>query len=264
MCLIVFAHQLLPGFPLVLSANRDEFYTRPTAEAAFWQEDHPQILAGRDLIAGGTWLGITRQGRFAAVTNIRDPSQPELRPRSRGDLTREFLASDRSAAGFCQELRSHFADFAGFNLLVSDGREMVYANNLLDRIETLEPGLYGLSNGELNSDWPKVNAARRGLQNLLAEPDKFSSDALLGLLSDRQRAADSELPDTGMPLELERKLSSAFIHNPERLYGTRCSTGLILADDGQHRFGERNFNEQAELQSCHFFSLPAAPQTASH
>ncbi len=263
MCLIVFAHQLLPGLPLVLSANRDEFYTRPTAEAAFWQEDHPQILAGRDLIAGGTWLGITRQGRFAAVTNIRDPSQPELRPRSRGDLTREFLASDRSAAGFCQELRSHFADFAGFNLLVSDGREMVYANNLLDRIETLKPGLYGLSNGELNSDWPKVNTARQRLQRLLAMPDKLSSDALLDLLFDRQQAADSQLPDTGVSLELERKLSSAFIHNPERLYGTRCSTGLILAADGQHRFGERNFNEQAELQSCHYFQLPARIPAAS-
>jgi uncharacterized protein with NRDE domain len=263
MCLIVFAHQLLPDLPLVLSANRDEFYTRPTAEADFWREDHPQILAGRDLIANGTWLGITAQGRFAAVTNIRDPSQPELRPRSRGDLTREFLASDMSPAHWCQDLRSRFADFAGFNLLVSDGREMFYANNLLDRIEALEPGLYGLSNGELNSDWPKVNLARERLQKLMAEPDKLTTDALLKLLSDRQRAADSELPRTGVALELERKLSSAFIHNPERLYGTRCSTALMLAADGRHRFSERNFNEQAQAQSCHFFQLPMPASATS-
>lgn len=258
MCLILFALHSHPEHKLIVSANRDEFYTRATAEAGFWDaEGLPDILAGRDLVAGGTWLGITSQGRFAAVTNIRDPSQLELKPRSRGELTRNFLSSQASAAEFTSALVESVDDYAGYNLLLFDGQEMYYANNLSRVVQRLAPGIYGLSNGELNSDWPKVNAGRAGLQAILQDGPAISTDKLLALVADRQPAPDAELPDTGVPLELERKLSSAFIHHPERLYGTRCSTAVLLSTGSQHRFSERNFNEAAQATSCHYVEFPA-------
>lgn len=264
MCLIIFAHQALDRYPLVVAANRDEFFTRETAEAAFWSSDHPDVLGGRDLLAGGTWLGLSRQGRFAAVTNIRDPSQLEVKPRSRGELTREFLTGAQSARDYCRDLEQHFDDYAGYNLLVSDGRDLCYVNNLHGRIEVLEPGIYGLSNGLLNNDWPKVRRGRERLASLLEQPELLKTDALLGLMADRQPASDDELPDTGVPLELERKLSSAFIHNPERLYGTRCSSAVILSAEGRHRFSERNFDDQGETGSSHYFQFDSPALAASH
>ena len=265
MCLILFAHQVHPETPLVVAANRDEFHTRPSEPAAFWRDDYADagILAGRDLIGGGTWLGITAGGRFAAVTNIRDPSQAELKPRSRGELTRDFLAGAMSPATYCDRLRARFDEFAGFNLLVGDRDSLYYVNNFAGRVEALTPGVYGLSNGQLNSDWPKVRLGRARLARLLEAPAALNSDSLLALMADRTPAADGELPDTGIPKALERKLSSAFIVNDERRYGTCCSTAVIRGTDGSVRFGEQNFDHRGEPTSSHFYALPAPESEAA-
>lgn len=265
MCLIIFAHQVRPETPLIVAANRDEFHTRPSQPAAFWDDEYAAtgILAGRDLVGGGTWLGITASGRFAAVTNIRDPSQAELKPRSRGELTRDFLAGTQSPGTYCDRLRAHFNEFAGFNLLVGDRESLYYVNNFAERIEALAPGIYGLSNGQINNDWPKVKLGRARLAQLLEDPGTLDSDNLLALMSDREAAADEQLPDTGIPRELERKLSSAFIVNSERHYGTCCSTAVIRSADGGLRFSERNFDRHGEPASSHFYALPADAACAS-
>lgn len=256
MCLIIFAHRLNADLPLVLAANRDEFFSRPTREAAFWDDDAlPGVLAGRDLKAGGTWLGITRSGRFAAVTNIRDPARQQAKPRSRGDLTRAFLAGSDSAEAYCHSLKPYFEDYAGFNLLVCDGETLCYVNNDEQVIETLAPGLYGLSNGRLNSDWPKVRNGRDRLQILLDEPDRLNTDALLAMMTDRRLALDTELPQTGVPKALERTLSAAFIHYPQESYGTRCSTALIMDNSGAVRFSEQNFDAEGTAGSAHYYEL---------
>lgn len=254
MCLIIFAHRPDADLPLVVTANRDEFFSRPTREAGFWDDENlPGILAGRDLQAGGTWLGVTRSGRFAAVTNIRDPARQQPKPRSRGDLTRNFLASSDSAEDYCRSLQPSFDDFAGFNLLVSDGRSLCYVNNHAQIIETLEPGLYGLSNGRLNSDWPKVRRGREQLGALLDEPAALSTDSLLAMMTDRRLAVDAELPQTGVPKALERTLSAAFIHYPQESYGTRCSSALIVDRQGRMRFSEQNFDSEGTATSAHFY-----------
>ncbi len=259
MCLIIFAHQVAAATPLIVSANRDEFYTRPTEQAALWPDSTgpARLLAGRDLLAGGTWLGITRNGRFAAVTNIRDPSQPELKPRSRGELTRNYLLGNDDPEQYCLDLQEHLDEFAGFNLLIGDRQQLFYVNNFLGRVDKLPPGIYGLSNGELNSDWPKIRRGKARLQQLLADPEAISTDSLLQLMADRQPAADDELPDTGIPKALERSLSSAFIVNPERLYGTVCSTALIIDREGNTRFSEQNFSAGGISGSRHYFVMNA-------
>lgn len=257
MCLIIFAYRTDPRFPLLVAANRDEFFTRPTAQADFWQTatGNP-ILAGRDLQAGGTWLGVTASGRFAAVTNIRDPAQTEVRARSRGELTTAFLEGGLNAADYCAGLPDGFADYAGYNLLVADGEQLLYVNNIERSTEVLTPGIYGLSNGRLNSDWPKVSKGRRRLTALLARDLPASTDDLLDMMYDDQPAALDELPDTGLPRELEQTLSAPFIRNPERQYGTRCSTAVVLAADGGVRFSEANFDAHARPAGKHFYQLP--------
>ncbi len=256
MCLIVFAFQPETQFPLILAANRDEFFARATREAAFWTDsDQSQILAGKDLEAGGTWLGISRGGRFAAVTNIRDPSQTEVKPRSRGELTLGFLTGSLSAADYCAELLSQFQDFAGFNLLLGDGRDLYYANNQNGVVDALEPGIHGLSNGLLDSDWPKVRRSREQLGELLGQAQPPSTDRLIQLMTDREQAAEDELPDTGLPLPLERTLSSMFIENSSRGYGTRCSTALVMAAAGTTRFSEQNYDAGGAAARRHYFEF---------
>lgn len=257
MCLIIFAYQPDSRLPLVVAANRDELFARPTAQADLWtdEESGSQILSGRDLQAGGTWLGITRDGRFAAVTNIRDPSQTEARPRSRGELTRRFLAGDETPALYCGRLAASFDQYAGYNLLVGDGRSLFYVNNQEQKIWELEPGCYGLSNGLLNTAWPKVERGRERLQSLLLEQETITTDALLAMMDDRTQAEDADLPDTGIGIEIERRLSSAFILNPEREYGTLCSTAVLFEQSGAIRFGEQNFDALGQKTEGHSFHL---------
>ncbi len=255
MCLIVFAHQAVTAYPLVLAANRDEFFPRPTQHADFWADNAgtTQVLAGKDLQAGGTWLGINRAGRFAAVTNIRDPSQPEQKPRSRGELTLDFLQSGQSAADYAESLK--LDQFAGFNLIVSDSESMYYVNNFEAVTRQLEPGIYGLSNGLLNNDWPKVVRSRLKLETLVQSPEQLSTDALIAMMGDTQQAQDAELPQTGVPMELERELSAAFIHNTRREYGTRCSTAVIMESSGRVRFNEQNFDADGSATTNRFFEF---------
>lgn len=255
MCLIIFAYQANPDLPLVVAANRDEFFARPTRTAQFWTGDGMEgdLLAGKDLQAGGTWLGITRSGRFAAVTNIRDPSQTERKPRSRGELTVDFLLGNRTAADSAEELKHSYSEYAGYNLLLSDGCEFYYVNNFQSLSQKLSPGIYGLSNGLLNNNWPKVVRGQQGLKKLLdGEPD-LKPEQLIALMANREQAADSELPDTGLPQELERRLSSAFITDDNRGYGTLCSTAILQDKAGYIRFSEQNYAATgAATKNCYF------------
>ena len=258
MCLIIFAYQMDSRFPLVVAANRDELFARASAQADIWTdaETDNRILSGRDLQAGGTWLGVTRNGRFAAVTNIRDPSQTEPKPRSRGDLTRQFLAGTDSAEQYCAGLAQSYDQFAGYNLLVGDGSSLYYVNNAEETVWKLEAGFYGLSNGMLNTSWPKVDRGKAQLESLMQTGSAITTDALIAMMGDRAQAEDADLPNTGIGIEIERKLSSAFILNPERDYGTLCSTAVIIDESGSTRFSEQNFDSLGNKTQGHSFLLP--------
>ncbi|AZL71145.1 NRDE family protein [Pseudomonas oryziphila] len=234
MCLIVFAWRPGTARPLIVAANRDEFHARPTQALAAWA-DAPGVYAGRDLEAGGTWLGVGPQGRFAALTNIRDPRQA-LGPRSRGELVAAFLQGELGVEAYLDQVASRSGQYSGFNLLVGDAGQLGYLHARDAAPRLLEPGVYGLSNAGLDTPWPKLVKARSGLQQLLesAEPEQ-----LMSLLADGEPAADSELPETGVGLVTERLLSSVFIASQN--YGTRASTVLIVDDRGRRRMVERSF-----------------------
>ena len=238
MCLIVFAYNIHTAYPLVLGANRDEFFERPTAPLAWW-EDQPHVLAGRDLQAGGTWMGITDTGRFAAITNFRDPSRTKHNAPSRGALVGDFLCSDTSAQTYLAQVRRSAAAYNGFNLIVKDGAGLFYYAGYQDRIHRLCAGVYGLSNHLLDTDWPKVKKARKGLTSLM-EQDLVNEEMIFSLLADQQPAPDALLPDTGISPDWERLLSSVFIRS--ETYGTRSSSVILMESDGQIRFSERTFN----------------------
>lgn len=241
MCLIVLAWQASPIVRLVVAANRDEFFARPTAPAAWWA-DAPDVLAGRDLQGGGTWMGVTRSGRFAALTNFRDLTAPRKSGApSRGTLVGDFLRRKESAASHLARIRRDADSFEGFNLIVADGTEMWSWSNVEGDPQRLFPGVYGLSNHLLETPWPKVTAAREQLAAAVAaEAESQRLEAsLLALLSNRAVAPDGTLPETGLPLTWERSLSAAFVVLPD--YGTRASTSLVLTADGEARFTERSF-----------------------
>jgi uncharacterized protein with NRDE domain len=233
MCLIVVGWRAHPDFPLVVAANRDEFLARPTAVANFWA-NAPEVIAGRDLEAGGTWLGITRSGRFAAVTNVREPGAPKGLY-SRGRLTQAFLEGRHSAADHVASIAMD--DYSGFNLLLGDGRSLWYCSNRGKKPLELAPGVYGLSNHLLDSPWPKLLTARQGFSQALTHlPDR---EPLFGILGDDEIVPDTELPDTGIPLDWERRLSAIFVRAEG--YGTRASTVVVQSADGSISFEERSF-----------------------
>lgn len=260
MCLILFAYRQDPEFPLILAANRDEFHGRPTIEASYWQPagtaGSVRILAGKDKLAGGTWLGVSETGRFAAVTNIRNPAQVGDKARSRGELPSEFLIGSQSASDYCQQVSQRSHEYAGFNLLVSDGEQLCYINNRDSEIHILKAGIYGLSNSALDTDWPKVNTGKTRLQALL-NSGELRTDQLLTMMTDRTRAPDESLPATGVPKDLERTLSATFILDENLDYGTRCSTALIMDSRGEYRFSERNFDNTGAMISHHHFESAA-------
>ncbi|WP_070085626.1 NRDE family protein [Pseudomonas sp. NBRC 111120] len=234
MCLIVFAWRPGHALPLIVAANRDEFYARPAQALAAW-EDAPGVHAGRDLEAGGTWLGVGPQGRFAALTNIRDPRQAQG-PRSRGELVAGYLRGELGVEAYLDEVASRSGQYSGFNLLVGHGRQLGYLHGPDVAPRLLEAGVYGLSNAGLDTPWPKLVKARSGLQRLLETPEP---PQLLALLADGEPAADGELPDTGVGMATEKLLSSVFIASQS--YGTRASTVLIVDDQGRRRLIERSF-----------------------
>ncbi|SDS51226.1 Uncharacterized conserved protein, contains NRDE domain [Pseudomonas asplenii] len=234
MCLIVFAWRPSHAQPLIVAANRDEFYARPSLPLGQWPEN-PQIYAGRDLEAGGTWLGVGAHRRFAALTNIRNPHQPPAR-RSRGELVARFLGEDRSIVDYLQDIAARSPEYAGFNLLLGDAHELWHFNSHEGQPRQLQEGIYGLSNAGLDTPWPKLLKARTALGQALERP---APEHLLALLGDRQTAAFAELPDTGVGLATESLLSSVFIASPS--YGTRASTALIVNADGTRHLLERSF-----------------------
>jgi uncharacterized protein with NRDE domain len=238
MCLILLAHDVHPNYPLILAANRDEFYDRPTESAAFWP-DAPAILAGRDLVNHGTWMGLSRSGRLTALSNFRDPSEREREGRSRGLLVADFLRESGPVRPSLEKIARRRADYRSFNLLAGTPRELYVYSSREDRIRSLPPGIYGLSNHLLNTPWPKVVRGREGLAKLLEQGGEPPPSALFDLLADTSRAPDPLLPDTGIGLEWERALSSTFIVTPT--YGTRSSTVLLIDRNASATFIERSF-----------------------
>ncbi|MGH7511944.1 MAG: NRDE family protein [Gemmatimonadales bacterium] len=238
MCLILIAADSHRDYSLVVAANRDEFHDRPTAAAAFWA-DRPWILGGRDLKAGGTWLGIDRRGRFAAVTNYRQGEREPAAPRSRGLLVSDYLAAEIDARTHIQRVECDAGLYNGFNLMAGDGRELLYFSNREGRARVLDPGVYGLSNHLLDTAWPKVTTGKGALNDLLLGAESKLVPNLLALLADPRQAADESLPSTGIGLAWERLLSAAFIVSGE--YGTRSSTVVLVGRDGGVVFVERSF-----------------------
>ncbi len=237
MCLILLAWRAHPGFPLVVAANRDEFFARRTAGARFWDEA-PHVLAGRDLEGGGTWLGITHTGRFAALTNFRDRASIRPDAPSRGELVSRFLTGTQPPQAFLGELGGIGDRYNGFNLLFSDNESLWYFSNREAEARHLPPGVYGLSNHLLDTPWPKVARGKSALSAALgAAPEQTS---LFALLRDDTIAVDAALPRTGVSLAWERLLSAAFVRSPD--YGTRSAT-VVIAD----RAGRISFSEQEYL-----------------
>ncbi len=237
MCLILFAFQTHPVYKLIVAANRDEFYQRPTAPVHFW-EDHPEILAGRDLEKMGTWMGINRSGRFAALTNYRNPNETTVGKRSRGEIVAGALKHRGDMQDYIEHLTENDHLYPGYNLLAGDADELFYYSNIEQERKKLEPGIYGVSNHLLNTNWPKVEIGTRGLAEILNEKTAELVPSLFSLLYQTESASDERLPKTGVSLEWERILSPIFIKSEN--YGTRSSTVLLLEDKKIHLF-ERVF-----------------------
>jgi uncharacterized protein with NRDE domain len=243
MCLIGFAWNTVPDHPLVMLANRDEFHDRPAAPLAVWA-DHPDIVAGRDLREHGTWLGLSRRGRLAAVTNVRGADAAAPRPRSRGALVTDFLVGAAAAMEHAEGLRETAREYGGYNLLLWDGNDLVYASNRPDfSTRRVAPGIHALSNAQLDTPWPKTGRVRQAMQAWIASGLRDES-AALAAMGDPLPAADGELPDTGVGLELERGLSSPFIWMPG--YGTRCTSLLRVGASGEAQLLERRYNASGQ------------------
>lgn len=253
MCLLLLAWQHDARHTLVLAGNRDEFHDRPAAPADWWDGS---IIGGRDLRAGGTWLAAHRDGRFAVVTNYREPIEEGRGPRTRGELVAAYLQGELGPDTYAREIARRGAEYGGFNLLIGSPDMLVYLSNRGRGPEILEPGVYGLSNHLLDSPWPKLERSRKRFERLLLSDP--TPEALLEILADRRPATDHELPDTGIGLEWERLLSSPFIVSPH--YGTRCSTVLMLRQ-GQVAFTERRFNAAGEVNGHSSFDYTIAEQT---
>jgi len=250
MCLVVFAWKLHPDYRLILAANRDEFHRRPSQALHHWP-DNPDVLAGRDLQAGGTWLAAHRKGRFATVTNYRERVRTEGKLQSRGALVTDFVTGHAGAGSFAESIDGR--RYAGFSLLTSDGDELYCASNRGDQPTGLGPGIYGLSNASLDTPWPKVLRSRDALSALL-ESDTINATKLFRLMADRTRASIADVEADHLPFEQARALTAPFIVSPD--YGTRCSTVLLWANDGRVELSERRFDAHGNPDGESHFSFP--------
>jgi uncharacterized protein with NRDE domain len=251
MCLVVLAWNAVRGRRLVLVGNRDEMHARPTAPMGWWRS--PRVLAGRDLSSGGTWLGIDTRGRFGVVTNFRTAAAPPSAAPSRGTLIPRYLCGELTPAAFLEALATEADRYAGFSLLLADEHELGYfCNRAAGPPQLLPAGIYGLSNGTLDAPWPKLVNSRAALaERLRARPPR--ADELLDLLADRAPAADADLPDTGVGLAAERRLSAAFILGME--YGTRSTSALVLGTDGDGAVVERSYAADGSQTGLRRFRL---------
>ncbi len=237
MCVLFFANRVHARYDLVFAGNRDEAYHRPAALAGWWVDD-PDVLAGRDLEAGGTWLGVTREGRWSVVTNVRDLPAHRARDRSRGALPTRFLVGTEEPETYARRVFEERHEFNPFNLIVGDAEAVWIVSTHMDAPEEIAPGVYGLSNATLDAPWPKVIRGKAAFDNILQAREP-STDACLDFLHDGHRAPDNDLPDTGVGLDMERKLSPLFIANDR--YGTRASSVILLDEEGG-RFVERTYS----------------------
>lgn len=254
MCLIIAAIDQHPDYKLIIAANRDEFYARPTEPAHFWKE-HPDMLAGKDLKEGGTWMGITKQGKIAAVTNFRSGIGEAKNVFSRGLLVKNYLLNNYGAEEYLKEIRDNAGSYNGFNLLAGNQDEIFYYSNKGEKIKKLEKGVHGLSNNFIDVPWPKVVRSKEKLSQLISE-NKIGVDALFEIMNDRKTADKKDLPSTGIPKTLEEVLSPIFIK--ALAYGTRSSTLLLIDRNNNVRFIERNFNngEEGETKEYSFEIMP--------
>ncbi|MEH6593100.1 MAG: NRDE family protein [Halioglobus sp.] len=251
MCLLIFAHCTSNQYPLLLAANRDEFHQRPTAPSAFWP-DYPDLLAGRDELSGGTWMGVTRDGKFAAVTNYRDPSATHDAPRSRGELPLAYLIGKQHPQAYLEAVSQRAGEYAGFNLLVGRGDELWYINNNSQGSDVapaqpraLPPGIYGLSNAQLDTPWPKVSTGKQRLQEMTGDSAATSHDNLLELVSSQELASAEALGSLGMDTTMDRLLSAQFIRS--ETYGTRSSTTLWRDGQGNTSWRELSFDARGKV-----------------
>ena len=251
MCLIVLASCRHPNYPLILAANRDEFHSRPTREAHWWP-DRPDVLGGRDLQAGGTWLALHRSGRFAAVTNFRDAQPPSPAQHSRGFLVTRFLESDLSPQDYLATINED--KYAGFNLLVGDLNEVAYLSNREEGTRSLKPGIYGLSNALLDGPWHKVESSKDRLSALL-DSDDVNETTLRRLMHDRDRAPVSEVETGRLDFDTAHAITAPFIVLPD--YGTRCTTIVIVDRNSRWQFAERRYDASGKVTGESRFSFTA-------
>lgn len=236
MCLIALSLGQHDQYPLILAANRDEFHARPTKDAHWWP-DKPDILGGRDLQAGGTWLALHRNGRFATVTNFRDAAPPSSGLLSRGHLVTGFLESKMGPRDYLNTIRG--SAYAGFNLIVGTIAEVAYLSNREEGVRTVGPGTYGLSNALLDGPWHKVEQTRERLSSMLTDDD-VNESSLMRLMNDRAKAPVSEIEKGHLDFRTAHSISAPFIVMPD--YGTRCTTVLLADRDGKWHFTERRFD----------------------
>ena len=253
MCLILFALNKHPKYKLILAANRDEFYQRPTLSADFW-DDNKSILGGKDVKSGGTWLGINKNGRFIAITNYRNPKNENKDALSRGEISKNFLTGELSVTQFIKQLSVNRHDYNGFNLLLSDNAfdTFLHYSNITNRLEQITNDYHGLSNHLLDTAWPKVTSAIHHLR-IITKSKEFGIGELIKMLTDNQEAPEKSLPSTGISLELEKKLSPVFISMKD--YGTRCSTALLVTKQNDIVFYEVTYDHKKQIIAEKQFDL---------
>lgn len=242
MCLLFFSYQKTPGYKLVLAANRDEFLCRPTAPLDFLDQEKT-ILAGRDLQGGGTWLGITVQLKFAAITNYREPAKKHAEVPSRGEILLNYLTGERDACHYVHSLAENGDRYNGFNLIIGDSENLYYYSNKSVGPKLLTPGFYGLSNHLLDVPWPKVVRGKNLLYPSLVDTDNVDPMQVFSILEDARKPTDDQLPDTGIGLEWERLLSTIFIDG--KTYGTRSSAVITVSDSGDIKFIEKSIKRSS-------------------
>ncbi|MEL6557289.1 MAG: NRDE family protein [Bacteroidota bacterium] len=251
MCLILFSWDNHPQYKLILAANRDEFYERPTDPIHSWQENS-NIIAGKDLTGGGTWMGVSKQNKFAAITNHRNPTRILQDAPSRGDLTLDFLKDTVSEENYYTEKSRTLDQYNGFNLLVGSFNKMSYFNNVDGNYQELKKGIYGLSNAVLDTPWPKLSKAKNAFAKVVDDANPAVDD-FYKILQDKTLADDAELPQTGVPYEWEKAISAVYIEKEN--YGTCCSTVVTVTHDGAGKIHELSYpvgNRKAEEKIIDF------------
>ncbi len=248
MCLIAFAYNIHPVYRLILISNRDEFYNRPTLPLGFWK-NYPDIIAGKDLKGNGTWMGITQNGLFSAVTNLRDPTALHENATSRGLLVKNFLCNKILPKLYLQKIKKNKKNYNPFNILIGNKKDFYYYSNIQDKIIKLSPGLYGLSNHLLDTPWPKVLNIKKKLKEIIYLEKESDPEILFNILENRSFYPQKKLPNTGIGCELERLLSPIFVVSKD--YGTRCSSIVFIKHSGRITIMERTYKTEGYPPFCH-------------